>query len=70
MPEYYIEHREAFNKPYLKVELKDNSRLAEVQFFLHQLQSIKKVNITKKCKSRFNGISLKIFYTVRNRARN
>lgn len=47
MPKYYIEHREAFNKPYLKVELKDNSKLTEVQIILSQLQSIKNVNITE-----------------------
>lgn len=47
MPEYHIEHREAFNKPYLKVELKDNSKLKEVQIILSQLQSIKSVNITE-----------------------
>lgn len=47
MPEYYIEHRESFNKPYLKVELKDNLKLNEVQIILRQLQSIKNVNITK-----------------------
>lgn len=47
MPEYYIEHREAFDKPYLKIELKDNSKLNEVQIILTQLQSIKNINITK-----------------------
>lgn len=47
MPEYYIKHREVFSKPYLKVELKDNSNLTEVRTILEQLQSIKNVNITE-----------------------
>jgi len=46
MPEYVIEHREIFNKPYLKVELKDNSNLEKVQNLLKSLQSIQNVNIT------------------------
>lgn len=47
MPDYVIEHREVYEKPYLKVELKDNAHLETVQKLLSELQSIKNVNITK-----------------------
>lgn len=47
MPEYFIEQREVYDKPYLKVELKDNSHIETVQKLLSELQSIKNVNITK-----------------------
>ncbi len=47
MPEYITEIREAFEKKYLKVRLKDNSKLEEVQNLLNNLQSVKNVNITK-----------------------
>lgn len=46
MPKYLIEHREAFENPYLKVKLKDNSNLDKVQKLLKNLQSIKNINIT------------------------
>lgn len=47
MANYTIEHRKAYEKPYLKVKLKDNSKLEKVQILLSSLQSIRKVNITK-----------------------
>lgn len=47
MPEYLIEHREAFNKPYLKVQLKNNNNLITVTELLSNLQSIHNVNITE-----------------------
>jgi len=47
MPEYVIEHREIFDKSYLKVELKDNSNLDRVHKLLNDLQSTHNVNITK-----------------------
>lgn len=47
MPEYLIEHREAFNKPYLKVQLKNNDNLETVQTLLSSLQSVHNVNITE-----------------------
>lgn len=47
MSDYIIEHRSAYDKPYLKVELKDNDKLEVMQQLLSELQSIKKVNITK-----------------------
>jgi hypothetical protein len=43
---YIIEQREAFDKPYLKVKLKDNSKLSIIQSLLNNLKSIKNVNIT------------------------
>jgi len=46
MPEYKTEIRETFNKEYLKVFLKDKSRLQEVQIVLGNLPSVKNVNIT------------------------
>jgi hypothetical protein len=46
MPEYIIEHRETFNKPYLKVLLKNNENLETVQNLLSSLQSVHNVNIT------------------------
>ena len=46
MPKYVVEQRDAFNKPYLKVRLRDNSDLGGIQKLLEELQSIKKVNIT------------------------
>jgi hypothetical protein len=46
MSNYIIEHREAYKKPYLKVRLKDNTKLKTIQVLLSDLQSIKKVNIT------------------------
>ena len=51
MPEYVIEHRESFKKPYLKVELKNNDKLKEVQIILSQLQSIRNVNITENART-------------------
>lgn len=47
MADYIITHREAFNKPYLKVELKDNNQLEIIQKLLKELQTIKNINITK-----------------------
>jgi hypothetical protein len=47
MPEYIIEHREAFKKPYLKVSLKNNKNLVAVQTLLSSLQSVHNVNITE-----------------------
>tara|TARA_B100000767_G_C19707167_1_gene511068 strand:+ start:509 stop:1315 length:807 start_codon:yes stop_codon:yes gene_type:complete len=47
MPEYLIEHRESFNKPYLKVLLKNNDNLATVQTLLSSLKSVQNVNITE-----------------------
>ena len=46
MADYIITHREAFNKPYLKVELKNNIQLEIVQKLLKELQTIKNINIT------------------------
>lgn len=63
MPEYHIEHREAFNNPYLKVELKDNSKLKEVQIILSQLQSIKNVNITENKRTDLTVYPSKFFTT-------
>lgn len=47
MPEYIIEHRETFNKPYLKVLLKNNENLETVQSLLSSLHSVRNVNVTK-----------------------
>lgn len=47
MSDFVIEHRSAYDKPYLKVALKNNDKLEIVQKLLSELQSIKKVNITK-----------------------
>ena len=47
MSDFIIEHRTAYDKPYLKVQLKNNDKLEIVQKLLSELQSIKKVNITK-----------------------
>src|SRR6056297_3806725 len=47
MPEYIIEHRETFDKPYLKVLLKNNDNLETVQTLLSSLQSVHNVNITE-----------------------
>lgn len=47
MANYIIEHREAYKKPYLKIKLRDNSKLEKVQILLSSLQSIRKVNITE-----------------------
>lgn len=46
MANYIITHREAYNKPYLKVELKNNAQLKILQKLLNELQTIKNVNIT------------------------
>ena len=46
MSNYILTHREAYNKPYLKVELKNNTQLEVVQKLLNELQTIKNVNIT------------------------
>lgn len=42
-----IEIKEAFEKPYLKVFVKDIDRIGEVQYFLDRLNSVGKVNLTK-----------------------
>lgn len=47
MPNYVTEIREMFDKKYVKVALKDKTRLEEIQIFLRNLPSIKSVNITK-----------------------
>lgn len=47
MSDFIIEHRTAYDKAYLKVQLKNNDKLEIVQKLLSELQSIKKVNITK-----------------------
>ncbi|WP_456479958.1 hypothetical protein [Nautilia sp.] len=47
MPNYVIESRKAFQTQYLKVKLKDNSKLEKVKILLSNLQSVKKANITK-----------------------
>jgi hypothetical protein len=46
MANYAVEKREIFNKPYLKVRLRDNTHLEIIQKLLQELQSISKVNIT------------------------
>lgn len=47
MANYVVEKREAFNKPYLKVRLKNNDDLEVIQKLLEELQTISKVNITE-----------------------
>lgn len=47
MSNYIVEHRSAYDKPYLKVRLKDNNQLETIQKLLNDLQSIRKVNITQ-----------------------
>ena len=47
MPDFATEIRESFDKKYLKVFLKDKSRLKEIQIVLTDLPSIKRVNITE-----------------------
>lgn len=47
MADYTIECKEVFNKPYLKVRLRNNDKLEIIQTLLSELQSIKKVNITE-----------------------
>ena len=47
MANYVIEHRTVFDKPYLKVRLRNNDKLEIIQTLLSELQSIKKVNITE-----------------------
>ncbi len=47
MANYLIEHRTAYDKPYLKVKLRNNDKLEIIQTLLSTLQSIKKVNITE-----------------------
>ncbi len=47
MANYIIERRKAYDKPYLKVKLRDNSKIKKVQVLLSSLRSIKKVNITE-----------------------
>jgi hypothetical protein len=47
MPEYTSEIREAFDKKYVKVFLKDKSRLAEIQTVINNLTSVKNANITE-----------------------
>jgi len=51
MSNYTIELREAYAKSYLKVRLKDNTKLENIQVLLSSLQSIKKVNITKNSRT-------------------
>lgn len=48
-----IEIREVFEKPYLKVFVKDIDRIAEVQAFLEGLNSVAKANLTTS-KSRYS----------------
>jgi len=47
MPEFVTEVREIFQKKYVKVALKDKSRLEEIQIVLNNLPSVKGANITK-----------------------
>lgn len=42
-----LEIREAYEKPYLKVFIKDIDRIGEVQVFLERLNSVARVNITR-----------------------
>jgi len=47
MKHYITEKRKTFDTEYLKVTLKDLTKLEKVQKLLTELQSVKKVNITK-----------------------
>ncbi|WP_321289039.1 hypothetical protein [uncultured Sunxiuqinia sp.] len=48
MPKLFItEKREAFEKPYLKVFLRDKSKIEETASLISSLQSVKKANITE-----------------------
>lgn len=51
MPEFTTEIRESYDKKYLKVQLKDNSRIEEVQKLLSNLQSVRRVNITENTRT-------------------
>jgi len=46
MPDFQIEKRKAFNTEYLKVFLKDKSRMEEIRLLLNDLPSVKTANIT------------------------
>ena len=47
MANYTIEQRSAYDKKYLKVQLRNNDKLETIQKLLNELRSIKKVNITE-----------------------
>ena len=51
MSDFIIKHRSAYDKAYLKVELKDNEKLEVVQKLISDLQSVRKVNITKNTRT-------------------
>lgn len=47
MPDFVTEIREMFSNRYIKVALKDKSRLEEIQIVLNNLPSVRTTNITK-----------------------